>query len=305
MTDGDDKAIRDVVTRLARRHESGGTVIERAAIVAEGAESQSIVAWIVAHDGQPEFSALARPSRGAVRRQRGRAVQPSGTHRGGMCCRRARCPERKSARRFGVIRRPLRQPQSLFLDEPDHLPVRDEISLGVRCIREKATADRQPVLVGPGRLLVDPGPVDSFSGDETYRGLDLRAGAVTEAPEHAGSDFQSLLWVHISHRCSPVGTNRESLAALIRHHANGGWHQGSAGDHQAERGHPGRDPDGAVPTGSPNTRMPPKMAARLAATEVMAITSTARAELEAAGGGIEGDHERDHRGERPRAEQAE
>jgi hypothetical protein len=56
----DDKAIRDVVTRLARRHESGGTVIERAAIVAEGAESKSIVAWIVAHDGQPEFPALAR-----------------------------------------------------------------------------------------------------------------------------------------------------------------------------------------------------------------------------------------------------
>jgi hypothetical protein len=64
VTDGDDKAIRDVVTRLARRHESGGTVIERAAIVAEGAESQSIVAWIVAHDGQPEFSARARPQGG-------------------------------------------------------------------------------------------------------------------------------------------------------------------------------------------------------------------------------------------------
>ena len=60
MTDSDDTAIRDVVTRLARRHESGGTVIERAAIVAEGAESQSIVAWIVAHDGQPEFPAVAR-----------------------------------------------------------------------------------------------------------------------------------------------------------------------------------------------------------------------------------------------------
>ena len=61
----DDKTIRDVVTRLARRHESGGTVIERAAIVAEGAESQSIVAWIVAHDGRPEFPALAR-SRGGL-----------------------------------------------------------------------------------------------------------------------------------------------------------------------------------------------------------------------------------------------
>lgn len=55
----DDKTIRDVVTRLARRHESGGTVIERAAIVAEGVESQSIVAWIVAHDGRPEFPAPA------------------------------------------------------------------------------------------------------------------------------------------------------------------------------------------------------------------------------------------------------
>lgn len=55
----DDTNIRDVVTRLSRRHESGGTVIERAAIVAEGAESQSIVAWIVAHDGQPEFVAPA------------------------------------------------------------------------------------------------------------------------------------------------------------------------------------------------------------------------------------------------------
>jgi hypothetical protein len=55
----DDQKIRDVVTRLSRSHESGGTVIERAAIVAEGADSQSIVAWIVAHDGQPEFLAPA------------------------------------------------------------------------------------------------------------------------------------------------------------------------------------------------------------------------------------------------------
>ncbi|HEV7176585.1 MAG TPA: hypothetical protein VGN29_13885 [Solirubrobacteraceae bacterium] len=60
----DDKMIRDVVTRLARRHESGGTVIERAAIVAEGAESQSIVAWIVAHDGRPEFPAPTSPQGG-------------------------------------------------------------------------------------------------------------------------------------------------------------------------------------------------------------------------------------------------
>jgi hypothetical protein len=124
------------------------------------------------------------------------------------------------------------------------LPVSDQISLGVGCIREKAAADRQPVLIGTGRLLVDPGPVDALSSDETYRGLDLRAGAVTEAPEHAGSDFQSLLWIHVSHRWSPLGTDRDSLAALIRDGANGGGHERRAGNHQAEREHSGANPDG-------------------------------------------------------------
>jgi hypothetical protein len=50
----EDDRIREAVTRLSRQHHSGGTVIERAAIVAEGAASQEIVAWIVAHDGRPE-----------------------------------------------------------------------------------------------------------------------------------------------------------------------------------------------------------------------------------------------------------
>jgi hypothetical protein len=58
----DDASIRDVVTRLSRRHDSGGTVIERAAIVAEGAISQPILEWILAHDGEPE--APAPPSGG-------------------------------------------------------------------------------------------------------------------------------------------------------------------------------------------------------------------------------------------------
>ncbi len=57
----DEDGIREVVTRLSRRHQSGGTVIELAAILAEGAASRSILAWIVAHDGQPE--ALAPSSR--------------------------------------------------------------------------------------------------------------------------------------------------------------------------------------------------------------------------------------------------
>jgi hypothetical protein len=50
----DDDAIRSLVTRLARAHPSGGTVIERAAIVAEGADFEAVMRWIVAHGGKPE-----------------------------------------------------------------------------------------------------------------------------------------------------------------------------------------------------------------------------------------------------------
>jgi hypothetical protein len=50
----DDDAIRSLVTRLARAHPSGGTVVERAAIVAEGADSEAVMNWIVAHGGRPE-----------------------------------------------------------------------------------------------------------------------------------------------------------------------------------------------------------------------------------------------------------
>jgi hypothetical protein len=54
--DSADDAIRAVVTRLARRHPSGGTVIERAAILAEGADCGATVAWIIAHEGKPEVA---------------------------------------------------------------------------------------------------------------------------------------------------------------------------------------------------------------------------------------------------------
>jgi hypothetical protein len=50
----DDDAIRALVTRLARPHPSGGKVIERAAILAEGADSAAVLAWIAAHAGEPE-----------------------------------------------------------------------------------------------------------------------------------------------------------------------------------------------------------------------------------------------------------
>jgi hypothetical protein len=50
----EDEAICALVTRLARTHPSGGTVIERAAILAAGADSAAVLAWIEAHDGHPE-----------------------------------------------------------------------------------------------------------------------------------------------------------------------------------------------------------------------------------------------------------
>jgi hypothetical protein len=56
--DGED-AIRAVVKRLSRPHPSGGDVIERAAILAEGAVSVPIVEWIIAHAGVPETAAPA------------------------------------------------------------------------------------------------------------------------------------------------------------------------------------------------------------------------------------------------------
>jgi hypothetical protein len=58
-----DDEIRTVVARLARRHPSGDVVIERAAILAEGADCSGVVAWIVAHDGRPE-QAVAPAQRG-------------------------------------------------------------------------------------------------------------------------------------------------------------------------------------------------------------------------------------------------
>jgi hypothetical protein len=50
----DDDAIRALVTRLARAHPSGGTVVERVAVVAEGADAEAVMEWIVAHGGRPE-----------------------------------------------------------------------------------------------------------------------------------------------------------------------------------------------------------------------------------------------------------
>jgi len=58
-----DDAIRAVVVRLSRPHASGGHVIERAAILAEGGDAAAIVAWIIAHAGEAEATVPRASSR--------------------------------------------------------------------------------------------------------------------------------------------------------------------------------------------------------------------------------------------------
>ena len=84
-----DEEIRALLSRLARSHPSGGTVIERAAIVAEGADSAAVVSWILDHEGKPE-EVVDRPSKrglhsprlsgesGAAPRPPARYVLPAG-----------------------------------------------------------------------------------------------------------------------------------------------------------------------------------------------------------------------------------
>jgi hypothetical protein len=62
----DDGAIVALVTRLARPHPSGGRVIERAAIMATGADSPAVIAWIISHSGAPETPPGATATRGGL-----------------------------------------------------------------------------------------------------------------------------------------------------------------------------------------------------------------------------------------------
>jgi hypothetical protein len=52
-----DLEIATVIRDLSRPHPSGGVVIERAAILAAGADSPEIIDWIVTHSGTPETPA--------------------------------------------------------------------------------------------------------------------------------------------------------------------------------------------------------------------------------------------------------
>ena len=59
-----DEEIRALLSRLSRRHSSGGTVIERSAIVAEGEDMAVMVAWILDHAGKPEAATDTSAKRG-------------------------------------------------------------------------------------------------------------------------------------------------------------------------------------------------------------------------------------------------
>jgi hypothetical protein len=60
----DDLQINELVTRLSRPHPSGGVVIERAAILAAGADSPAVIDWIIAHSGTPDTAVRTVQGRG-------------------------------------------------------------------------------------------------------------------------------------------------------------------------------------------------------------------------------------------------
>ena len=58
-----DEDISTLVARLSRKHRSGGRVIERAAIMAEGGNSAAILAWLADNDWKPEEDATVSKDR--------------------------------------------------------------------------------------------------------------------------------------------------------------------------------------------------------------------------------------------------
>jgi hypothetical protein len=68
MTGHDDEQpvdeVRELVLRLARPHRSGGHVVERAALLAEGGDVAATLAWVEAHGGRPETEAAPKATGG-------------------------------------------------------------------------------------------------------------------------------------------------------------------------------------------------------------------------------------------------
>jgi hypothetical protein len=59
-----DTEINALVKRLSRPHPAGTVVIERAAILASGADSTAVIDWILAHSGAAEAPVVATRSGG-------------------------------------------------------------------------------------------------------------------------------------------------------------------------------------------------------------------------------------------------
>ena len=131
----DDDAIRSLVTRLARVHPSGGTVIERAAIVAQGADFEAVMTWIVAHGGKPEAGVDIEPTRLArIAASRQRRVQTSGS-----------VPLRAPRRRARLIPRRTRRYPSANGSSPTPSPVPLRIALTATDARLPRSAIRRVV----------------------------------------------------------------------------------------------------------------------------------------------------------------
>lgn len=62
--DKDDQRIKLLVARLSRPHSSGGLVIERAAILADGGDFSAVMDWITAHAGRADTTVAPPTARG-------------------------------------------------------------------------------------------------------------------------------------------------------------------------------------------------------------------------------------------------
>jgi hypothetical protein len=60
----DDDAIRSLVTRLARPRPGGRASVERAAILAEGADFDAVMRWIVGRGGEAEAATTSSSRHG-------------------------------------------------------------------------------------------------------------------------------------------------------------------------------------------------------------------------------------------------
>lgn len=77
----DDAAVQQLVARLARPRAAGGHTVERAALLAAGADFDAIEAWIIGRGGQPEAAVAASSAASGLHGQRSSASVHQGQDR--------------------------------------------------------------------------------------------------------------------------------------------------------------------------------------------------------------------------------